>query len=162
MCRRPQVVNAGFTGNPSPRLFDLENKFAPLFASGEKAMTGGLAEMFEILGRTGIGGDDPQHAARWDITHRLACLEHGERTLESAGIEEDRLAHRSAELIALGEALNHPAAAGTRCEPGPQVGLGASAIATFPGQAFALGEDLGVRQLAFMIALQDDAAAARH
>src|SRR5690242_20847878 len=59
-------------------------------------MTGGLAEMLEILGRAGIGGEDAEHAAIRHVAHRLARLQDRQRAFEPRGVEDDRLSHRSA------------------------------------------------------------------
>src|SRR5690348_6652208 len=86
----------------STRFADLEDQRAGLLARGDEMVTGGLAEMLEILGGAWIGGDDTEHAARRHVAHRLARLQDRQRAFEALGVKNERLAHQP-NLLFLGK-----------------------------------------------------------
>src|SRR5215472_7601154 len=69
----------------------------------------------------------------------------------------------SAEAVVLGKAVGGDTAArAARADPGAQIALGPRAIAALPGEPVGAVEHLGIGERAVVVALQDDAAPARH
>src|SRR5713226_4540546 len=99
-----------------------------------------------------------------EILLQIRCTWQG-RAIDDSIFDCGRLTTRgSSEAVGARKAVGDEttgAAAGT--EPGAEIGLGAGAVfALPPGEAVGEAKHLGVGETARLVALQDDAAAARH